>query len=119
MFSALVRVEAGSGSVGLKPHRTEVVACREVHVSVQCGGEVPQQWNGGLGAALSDALDLVGRHADALCEVGDAEAKRDPAVVYGLSEGESLSDLCPLRIAGLSLRSRPAGVRASHHACLS
>jgi hypothetical protein len=34
-----------------------------VHVGVQGSGQVPQQSNGWLGAALFDALDLIGGHA--------------------------------------------------------
>jgi hypothetical protein len=47
----------------------------EAHIGVQRRGEAPQQRDGGLGAALFDALDLVGGHARALGEIGDAKAK--------------------------------------------
>jgi hypothetical protein len=80
---------------------------------------MPQQGDGGFGAAFFDALDLVGGHVGALGQVGDAEAKGDPPVIDRLPEGQGLTDRDPLRVLGLSSGSRPAGVGAGHHTCLS
>ncbi len=51
------------------------MACGKAHVGVQRGSEAPQQGDGGLGAALLDALDLVGSHFCAQGEIGDAQAE--------------------------------------------
>jgi len=93
--------------------------CSQAYVGIQCGGQAPQQGNGGLGAALFDALDLVGRHLRAPGQVSDAEAKGAALVVDSLAEGQGLADGDPLRILGLFGRANPAGVVAGHHTCLS
>ena len=85
------------------------MSCGQTHVGVQGGGQAPQQDNGGLGAALFDALDLVGRHVRALGQISDAEAEGAALVVDGLTEGPGLADGDPLRILGLFRRADPNG----------
>jgi len=54
-----------SGCVGFEPYRAEVVSRGQAHVGVEGGGQVPQEGDGGLGAALFDALDLIDGHVSA------------------------------------------------------
>jgi len=89
------------------------VACGKAHVGVQRGSEAPQQGDGGLGAALLDALDLVGSHFCAQGEIGDAQAEGDAPVIQGLAEGQGFTDRDPLRIVVLSLRA-PSPHKASY-----
>ena len=98
-----------------EPHRSEIVPCSQAYVGIQCGGQAPQQGNGGLGAALFDALDLVGRHLRAPGQVSDAEAKGAALVVDSLAEGQGLADGDPLRILGLFGRGEPSGEAALGH----
>ena len=46
----------------------------QVHVGIQGGGQAAQQGNGGLGAALFDALDLIDGQVSASGQLGDALA---------------------------------------------
>src|ERR1035441_5117019 len=73
----------------------------------------------GLGAALFDALDLIGGHAGPPGQFGDTETQGAALVVDRLAEGQGLADGDPLRILGLLLRADPAGVVTGHHTCLS
>ena len=68
-----VSANSGAGRVklrGVEPHGAEVVSRGQVHVGVQGSGQVPQQGNGWLGAALFGALNLIGGHANPLPFVG-------------------------------------------------
>ena len=50
---------AGSGCVGFEPYGAEVVPWGQAHVGVKGGGQAPEQGDGGLGAALFNALDFI------------------------------------------------------------
>ena len=85
----------------------------EADVGVEGGRKMPQQGDGGFGAAFFDALDLVGSHPGAQGKVGDAEAKRDPPVIDRLPEGQrpargpfsaSMPATSSTRLKSLSLR---------------
>jgi len=62
------------------------VSCGEAHVSVQGGGQAPQQGDGRLGSALFDALDLIDSHLSPPGQVGDTEAEGTALVIHGLAE---------------------------------
>ena len=79
------------------------MACGKAHVGVQRGSKAPQQGDSGLGAALLDALNLIGSHFRAQGEIGDAQAEGDPPVIQGFAEGQGLADRDPLRIVDLYL----------------
>ena len=59
----------------------------QVHVGVQSSGQVPQQGNGWLGAALFGALDLIGGHASPPGWFINTQAGSQTLVVDGLAEG--------------------------------
>jgi hypothetical protein len=103
--------------VGFEPYGAEVVSCDQVHIGIQGGGEAEQR-NGGLGAALLDALDLTYRHSRPPSEVGSTEAAGTALVIDALAEGKGLADRDPLPILGLISQADPAGVVAGHHTCL-
>ena len=63
-----------SGRVGFEPYGAEVVPWSQADVRVESGGQPPEQGDGGLGAALFDALDFIGGHVSPAGQVGDAEA---------------------------------------------
>lgn len=96
------------------------MTCCEVHAGVQRCGEASQHGDCGLGAALFNALDVIGGHPRPLGEIGDAQAKGDSLVVQGLCRRPG-----PRRIAirtgvvGLNPRALRADVLASHHTRLS
>lgn len=104
--------------MSLEPDRTEVVAGREVDVSVECRSK-SAQGNGGLGAGLLDALDLVPGQARAMDQLGDGEAQGGSGVIDGVAEGQRLTDRDPLRVLGQFLRARPAGMVAGYPTFLS
>jgi hypothetical protein len=60
--------------VGFEPDQAEVVSCCQAHIGGQGGGQAPQEGDGGLGAALLDALHLIDGHVGAPGQLGDAEA---------------------------------------------
>ncbi len=80
----------------------------QVHVGVQGCGQAPQKGDGGLGAALFDALNRIEGYVSASGELGDAEAQGAALVIHGLAEGQGLADGDPLRILGLLGRESPA-----------
>src|ERR1700722_5691222 len=87
-----------SGRVGFEPYGAEVVPWSQAYVRVESGGQAPEQGDGGLGAALFDALDLIGGHVSPAGQVGDAQTQGAALIVYGLAEGQCLADGDPLRI---------------------
>jgi len=62
------------------------------HVGVERRGEAAEQGDGGLGAALFDALDHVTGYVGALGEFSDGEAEGGADVVQGLAGGQCLTD---------------------------
>jgi hypothetical protein len=106
-----------SGSAGLEPNRTNVVAGGQPHVGVQGRSQAPEQGDRRLGTAFLNALDLVADHARSPREGGDAQPQRDAPVIQGLAKRQGLADRDPLGIIGQILRTRPASVIASHHIC--
>ena len=70
-------------------------------LSVQGGGQAPQQGEDGLGAAFFDALELAGRLVRAPGPVIDAQAQGVTLVIDSLAEGQGLADGDPLRVLGL------------------
>ena len=73
----------------------------QARVRVESGGQPPEQGDGGLGAALFDALDLIDGHVSPAGQVGDAQTQGAALIVYGLAEGQCLANGDPLRILGV------------------
>jgi hypothetical protein len=74
----------------------------EAGISVEGRRKSTEQGDGGLGAALLDALNLVIGHAYTLGQVGNRQAKGGKDVIHGLPEGQCLADRDPLRVLGRS-----------------
>jgi hypothetical protein len=105
--------------MGFETNGTKVVTRGEPDVSIEGSRQTPKQRDGGLGAAFFNALDVIGRHARTHGEVGDIEAKGDPAIVDGLTESQRFTDRNAFRVLRIGFSPHPAGVGTSHHSCLS
>jgi hypothetical protein len=86
------------------------------------GAPVKAQWrpggaagDGGLGAALFDALDLNGGYAG---QASDAGAQGAALVLHSLAESQG-SRWPPAWVLDLAWRANPARVVTSYHICLS
>ena len=61
----------------------------QAHVRVESSGQPPEQGDGGLGAALFDALDFIGGHVSPASQVGNAQIQGAALIVYGLAEASA------------------------------
>ena len=78
----------------------------EADICGEGGGEAAEEGDGGLCAALLDALDVVVGQGGAHGEFGDGQAEGGADVVQGLAERQGLADRDALGIIGRILGAR-------------